>query len=50
MFKVRCISNRQVFTVYAVSGTRFLIWTGDAGDENWEWHEMDRFEPLEVAE
>ena len=50
MFKVKSIYNGRTFTVYAVSGTRFLIWNDNTEDEHWEWQDMDRFKPVEAAE
>lgn len=48
MFKVKSIYNGHVYTVYAVSGSLFLVWNDGTEDEHWEWMDMDRFKPVEV--
>lgn len=45
MFKVKSIYNGHIYTVYAVSGTGFLVWNDSTEDEHWEWLDMDRFKP-----
>lgn len=44
MFQVRCRKTGGIYTVYAVSGTLFLVW--DDEDEHWAWRDMSRFKPL----
>ena len=46
MFKVRSLVNGEVRTVYAVSGTHFLLWHGGE-DGHWEWRGMEQFRPLD---
>lgn len=43
MFKVIRIDSGKEYTVYGISGARFLIW-----DDVWTWVEMDSFAPVEV--
>ena len=43
MFKViylGCELEYAVYTVYAVSGTQFLIW-----EHGWVWKDMEEFQP-----
>lgn len=48
MFKVKSVFNGHVYTVYAASGTLFLVWNDSNKDEQWEWLPMEQFEPAEV--
>lgn len=50
MFQVIGRADGRVFTVYAISGTRFLIWNDDTQDEHWEWVEMDHYRPVTVED
>ena len=43
-------ANGYVLTVYAVSGSLFLIWNDSAADANWEWVPMEPYRPLGHAE
>ncbi len=45
MFKIVNVSG-HILTVYAVSGSLFLIWNDSTEDAHWEWVPMDRFRPL----
>lgn len=48
MFKVKTRYGDAVFTVYAISGTMFLVWNDTMQDGGyWEWMDMDRFKPVE---
>lgn len=42
MFKVIHTDSGEVRTVYAIYGTKFLIWAGV-----WMWLDMNQFEPME---
>ena len=44
MFQVKCRKSGEVYTVYAVIGTLFLVW--DDEDECWAWRDMSGFVPL----
>lgn len=44
MFKVKKKGTDEISTVYAVSGTRFLVHI-KGQDPRWEWHDMDGYEP-----
>lgn len=44
MFKVKKKDTDEISTVYAVSGTRFLLYI-DGADPRWEWHDMSGYEP-----
>lgn len=44
MFKVIKKGMDEISTVYAVSGTRFLVYV-EGQDPRWEWHDMDGYEP-----
>lgn len=44
MFKVIKKGTDEISTVYAVSGTRFLVHI-EGQDPRWEWHDMDGYEP-----
>lgn len=46
MFQVKSIYNGHVYTVYAVSGSLFLVWNDGTEEEHWEWMDMDRFRPV----
>lgn len=46
MFTVESIFNGHVYTVYAVSGTMFLVWNDATEEEHWEWIDMDRVRPV----
>jgi hypothetical protein len=45
MFKVIHIESGKEYTVYGISGVRFLVWGGV-----WTWIDMDEFAPAEVIE
>lgn len=47
MFKVKSIFNDHVYTVYAVSGTMFLIYIEEPQDCRWEWRDMSEFKPVQ---
>ena len=44
MFKVKKKGTDSISTVYAVSGTRFLVYI-EGQDPRWEWHDMNDYEP-----
>ena len=44
MFKVKKKGADEISTVYAVSGTRFLVYV-EGQDPHWEWRDMDGYEP-----
>jgi hypothetical protein len=44
MFKVKKKGTDEISTVYAVSGTRFLVYI-EGWDPRWEWRDMDGYEP-----
>lgn len=44
MFKVKRKGTGEISTVYAVSGTRFLIYI-EGQEPHWEWHDMSEYEP-----
>lgn len=44
MFKVKKKGTDLISTVYAVSGTRFLVFI-EGQDPRWEWHDMNDYEP-----
>lgn len=44
MFKVKKKGAGEISTVYAVSGTRFLVYI-EGQDPRWEWHDMNDYEP-----
>lgn len=44
MFKVKKKGVGEISTVYAVSGTRFLVYI-EGQDPRWEWHDMNDYEP-----
>lgn len=44
MFKVKKKGTDEILTVYAVSGTRFLVHI-EGQDPRWEWHDMSGYEP-----
>lgn len=44
MFRVVSKETGEVFTVYDVNGTHFLLWNKD--DEYWYYAEMNLFVPL----
>ena len=44
MFKVKKKGADEISTVYAVSGTRVLVYV-EGQDPHWEWHDMDGYEP-----
>lgn len=44
MFKVKKKGADEISTVYAVSGTRFLVYI-EGQDPRWEWHDMIDYEP-----
>lgn len=50
MFKVKSRFNGHVYTVYAVSGSLFLVWDDSTEDEHWEWKDMERFRPLTMED
>ncbi len=45
MFKVKDKESGEVFTVYAVSGTMFLIFDRRYTGGVWIWTPMDKYEP-----
>ena len=45
MFKVKKKDADEISIVYAVSGTRFLLYIDDE-DPHWEWHDMSGYEPV----
>lgn len=47
MFKVESRFNGHVYTVYAVSGSLFLVWNDSTENERWEWAHMEEFRPVE---
>ena len=47
MFKVKNIHTGQVFTVYGVNGTRFLIYNMYGAVPCWEFLIMGDFVPVE---
>lgn len=50
MFKVKSRYNGYVYTVYAVSGSLFLVWDDSIEDGHWEWKDMERYRPVtEIA-
>lgn len=44
MFKVKKKGTDEISTVYAVSGTRFLLYI-EGRDPRWEWHDMIDYGP-----
>ena len=44
MLKVKNKGAGEISTVYAVSGTRFLVYI-EGQDPRWEWHDMNDYEP-----
>lgn len=44
MFKVKRKGTAEISTVYAVSGTQFLVYI-EGQDPRWEWHDMSCYEP-----
>lgn len=48
MFKVKKKGTDEISTVYAVSGTRFLLYI-DGEDPRWEWHDMSCYEPTPMG-
>ena len=49
MFKVRNADHNRIFTVYAVSGTYFLIWNDTAEDAHWGWVDMNKCKPVQIG-
>lgn len=47
MFKAKHIQNGNVYTVYAVMGSLFLIWYSGPAGEGWHWLPMELFRPEE---
>lgn len=47
MFNVRDKDSEEIFTVYAVSSTMFLIYDRMYIGGNWIWTPMERYEPVE---
>lgn len=44
MFKVKRKGTAEISTVYAVSGTRFLVYI-EGQEPHWEWRDMSEYEP-----
>lgn len=44
MLKVKKKYTDEISTVYAVSGTLFLVYI-EGQDPHWEWHDMNDYEP-----
>ena len=45
MFKAKKKGTGEISTVYAVSGTRLLVYI-EGQDPRWEWHDMNDYEPV----
>lgn len=43
MFKVIHIATGEPMTVYAVSGSLFLVWNDKECAQHWEWVPMNQF-------
>ena len=41
------LETKETCRIYAVEGTRFLIYVEAPGDSHWEWRDMKEFKPTE---
>lgn len=48
MFKAKKKGTDEISTVYAVSGTRFLVYI-EGQAPRWEWHDMIDYEPAPLG-
>lgn len=49
MFRVKGLDG-NIYVVYAVSGSRFLVWDDSTEEEHWEWKGMEQFRPLTMED